>query len=830
MPVPQIDGVETGYNHLYTSVSYQTTAIAQNTVQPASSFSEGMAPMSMPTVEIPSFTAEERQQILAMPEPYMYYSAAEDVKPLIVIAQEAAQATEIGPPTGITANEMVISAVSAAAKAAADNPSAQARMIRVESDDEDELAADGSNVKDTYSARAIPSRSMSLPIPSPEVLGVVFVDVVAAKDLPPLKNFLHTGFDMDPFAIVTFGRNTFRTQAIRHTLNPIWNERLYFHLAKHELSYPITFTIMDKDKFSNNDRVATASLSIMDLLSGSNVNIDDYTGRNDANNVIPNDMDTPQEHTLTMLPAKDSGWEGHCTITFRVRFIRYTTLRRRFWHSLTEQYDSDGNQRINRVELLTMLDSLGSTLTEATIDGFFRRFNKDPAQGDELEFDELAMCLEQHLQTQHGPRPVEIGSPSSDVTSSSNSNEGLTVAAEPTGRKRIFSFNKEFKEEVAESGEQVIRIRECPICHKPDLLGKDDVSILTHVAICTLNDPEKVDRFMMGNFVTEAQAQRRWFNKLAAFVSYGSYSIGKNNANIIVLDRATGQLIEEKMPTYIRMGIRMLYQSIGSKTTVESKSIRNLFASLSIKQGKKFTNPESVRDIAPFIEFHQLNVNEIADPLDSFANFNEFFYRKLKPGARHIAGRNDPRVAVSPADARILCFPTVTQATQLWIKGDLFTLPRLLDDAELAARYEGGALCIFRLAPQDYHRFHIPVDGVFSEPKPIDGAYYTVNPMAIRSSLDVYGENKRIVSVLESEKFGRVTYVCIGAMLVGSIVKYIHGDEHGYFAFGGSTIVMLFEPNRIQLDADLLENASKPLETLVSYIDYTFIYTFINTL
>ncbi|RKP22924.1 phosphatidylserine decarboxylase-domain-containing protein, partial [Syncephalis pseudoplumigaleata] len=672
---------------------------------------------------------------------------------------------------------------------------------------------------------------MSLPVPSPEVLGVVFVDVVSAKDLPPLKNFLHTGFDMDPFAIVTFGRNTFRTQAIRHTLNPIWNERLYFHVAKHELSYPISFTIMDKDKFSNNDRVATASLPVMDLLAGAKINLDEHGGGGD---MMPDDMDTPQEHTLTMLPAKDSGWEGHCTITFRVRFIRYATLRRRFWHSLTEQYDSDGNQRINRVELLTMLDSLGSTLTESTIDGFFRRFNKDPEQSDELEFDELAVCLEQHLHTQHGPRSIEAGSSADSAAaaaasgSGSSSSDSLAVSPDPAGgRKRIFSFSREVssssKEEVAESGEQVIRIRECPICHKPGLLGKDDTSILTHVAICTLNDPDKVDRFMMGNFVTEAQAQRRWFNKLTSFVSYGSYSVGKNNANIIVLDRATGQLIEEKMPTYIRMGIRMLYQSIGSKTTVESKSIRNLFASLSIKQGKKFTNPASVRDIAPFIEFHQLSVDEIADPLDSFANFNEFFYRKLKPGARPIAGRGDPCVAVSPADARILCFPTVTQATQLWIKGDLFTLPRLLDDPELAASYEGGSLCIFRLAPQDYHRFHIPVDGVFSEPKPIDGAYYTVNPMAIRSSLDVYGENKRVVSILNSEKFGRVVYVCIGAMLVGSVVltsepgkPYVHGDEHGYFAFGGSTIVMLFEPNRIQLDADLLENASKPLETLVS--------------
>jgi phosphatidylserine decarboxylase len=76
--------------------------------------------------------------------------------------------------------------------------------------------------------------------------------------------------------------------------------------------------------------------------------------------------------------------------------------------------------------------------------------------------------------------------------------------------------------------------------------------------------------------------------------------------------------------------------------------------------------------------------------------------------------------------------------------------------------YEGGSLAIFRLAPQDYHRFHIPANGVFGEPKKIEGAYYTVNPIAIRSTLDVYGENVRVISVLDTDKFGKIAYICVG--------------------------------------------------------------------
>jgi phosphatidylserine decarboxylase len=97
---------------------------------------------------------------------------------------------------------------------------------------------------------------------------------------------------------------------------------------------------------------------------------------------------------------------------------------------------------------------------------------------------------------------------------------------------------------------------------------------------------------------------------------------------------------------------------------------------------------------------------------------------------------DDPTVLVSGADCRMMAFETVTEATQIWIKGREFTVARLLGEQyrDQASRYTGGGLAIFRLAPQDYHRFHSPVDGVIGPMTYISGEYYTVN-VSTRPSL-----------------------------------------------------------------------------------------------
>ena len=151
---------------------------------------------------------------------------------------------------------------------------------------------------------------------------------------------------------------------------------------------------------------------------------------------------------------------------------------------------------------------------------------------------------------------------------------------------------------------------------------------------------------------------------------------------------------------------------------------------MSIRQGRKFDDPHSRRQILYFIRFHGIDVNEIgwkvpfydeedgeyelmdANSLtqeyinENFANFNEFFYRKLVDGARILSSPNIMEVIVSPADCRINVFKSITSAQELWIKGSSFSLKALLKNDEMADYYENGSMIICRLAPQDYHRFH----------------------------------------------------------------------------------------------------------------------------
>lgn len=247
---------------------------------------------------------------------------------------------------------------------------------------------------------------------------------------------------------------------------------------------------------------------------------------------------------------------------------------------------------------------------------------------------------------------------------------------------------------------------------------------------------------------------------------------------------------------------------------------------MSIKQGKKYDDPDSTSQIKDFINFHQLDMSEVLLPVEKFNNFNEFFYRQLKPDARPCSAPDEPGIVVSPADCRSVVFDRIDEATGIWVKGREFSIERLLGEAypEDAPRYKNAGLGIFRLAPQDYHRFHIPVDGVMGTPKTIEGEYYTVNPMAIRSALDVYGENVRVLVPIDSVAHGRVMIICVGAMMVGSTVitrkageKVSRGEELGYFKFGGSTLLVLFEDGVVNFDSDLVENSRGPLETLVRF-------------
>lgn len=228
--------------------------------------------------------------------------------------------------------------------------------------------------------------------------------------------------------------------------------------------------------------------------------------------------------------------------------------------------------------------------------------------------------------------------------------------------------------------------------------------------------------------------------------------------------------------------------------------------------GARMDAPASRAKIAPFLATYGVDTSEFADAPESFRTFNEFFYRRLKPGARPIApGENE---VAFPADGRHLVLPDIAACASFFIKGVRFDLAALLGDAAQARRYEHGSLLISRLCPVDYHRFHFPLAGVPGEAKKINGPLYSVSPIALRKRPSILWENKREITVLKTEKFGELLLLEIGATCVGSIVQtytpgaaVAKGDEKGYFRFGGSCFITIFEPGKIRFADDLVEHS-----------------------
>lgn len=685
-----------------------------------------------------------------------------------------------------------------------------------------------------------------------KVKGVLFVEIINVTDLPPLRNFTRTAFDMDPFVVVTFGKKTFRTSWKRHTLNPIYNERLAFEILEHERNYNVQFCVLDKDHFSFHDMVADVSIPVSELidlaqeqedsssassrpaptssisttsvpkpplnsnssatavpsymliertrLASSLASVSDTNGSSNVVSMAENPnfvttsrkkkfrkrhysvlyVDTSLFKTLDLalhIHKEKHAVKHNSSIRIRARYLTYENLRRDFWAILLEQFNvNETPGQLDYIELLSLLDTLGCENSDDIVTKFFTKLDRSPWGGDTLSHEEIIDCLEDYL--------------------------------------------------LLESEGQIFEIDKCPICCKKRLSKKQDQDIITHVAICASKDWSIVSKLLNSSFVTPQAASKRWFTKVLIKLTYGKYGLGSNSANILVQDRSTGIIMEEKMSVSIRLGIRLLYKGLDKAKT---RRIRNLLKKMSVKQGIKFDHPQLKADINSFIKFHKLDLTEclISDPL-KFETFNDFFYRKLKPGARPVEAQEEDRIAVSPADCRCTTFVTVDSATELWIKGRNFSVAKLFNGNYIGLEntdlYSSGkcSIGIFRLAPQDYHRFHCPVTGKIGPIKYIEGEYYTVNPMAIRSDLDVYGENVRVIVPIETEHFGTVVMVAVGAMMVGSTIITVEegqtvqrGEEVGYFKFGGSTVLLLFENSKFKFDHDLVDNSSLCVETLV---------------
>lgn len=280
---------------------------------------------------------------------------------------------------------------------------------------------------------------------------------------------------------------------------------------------------------------------------------------------------------------------------------------------------------------------------------------------------------------------------------------------------------------------------------------------------------------------------------------------------ITFFNRYSGKLETEKV--YGEAFLKWTYASPLGKLALHSFVKRPAFSKW---YGRRMNHPSTAAKVRPFIQDYDMDTAEFADAPDSYKTFNEFFYRKLKPEARPIA--DTP--AVFPADGRHLGFQNADDISGVFVKGQQWDIAALLDDPALTERYRKGSLVLSRLCPVDYHRFHFPVSGQAGPTRLINGPLFSVSPIALARNLSYIWQNKRTITQIETEDMGTVLMLEIGATCVGSILQTYQpnthitkGDEKGYFAFGGSSTITIFEPGVIKLSEDLLTNSAEQRET-----------------
>lgn len=268
-------------------------------------------------------------------------------------------------------------------------------------------------------------------------------------------------------------------------------------------------------------------------------------------------------------------------------------------------------------------------------------------------------------------------------------------------------------------------------------------------------------------------------------------------------NRYTQELEKEKTPS--EGSLKFLYTTLLGRLFLHLVIKRAFFSKLF---GFFMNLGLSKRKILPFAKKYNIDLSLFEKSPQEYTCFNDFFYRKFKPGVRPICSNEDE--LCFPADGRHFGFQNIDAIRSFEIKGRKFNLKKLLNNKKLAAQFHGGTCIISRLAPTDYHRFHFPCDGIPQKAYCINGSLFSVSPIALKKSFRILGENKRWLTHFYSEKFGHIVILEIGATCVGSVTQtYVpgspvkKGEEKGFFSFGGSTVVTLFEHDKIVLSEDL---------------------------
>ncbi len=233
-----------------------------------------------------------------------------------------------------------------------------------------------------------------------------------------------------------------------------------------------------------------------------------------------------------------------------------------------------------------------------------------------------------------------------------------------------------------------------------------------------------------------------------------------------------------------------------------SKSIANIYA--------KYMNSKfSKHKIKKFIKKNGININDYEE--HDYCSFNDFFIRKIKKDRRTIQNGN-----IAVCDAKLSVYRIDDNLT-LNIKNSIYTIEELIQETNID--FKDGYALVYRLCVDDYHHYIYPCEGRVLSNKKIEGILHTVQPIALKKH-KVFSENSREVTLLDTKEYGIISYIEVGAMIVGKIVndkkiEFKRGEEKGHFEFGGSTIILLFQKDKIKINEIILENTKKDIETIV---------------
>ncbi|MCH5266936.1 MAG: phosphatidylserine decarboxylase [Lachnospiraceae bacterium] len=239
---------------------------------------------------------------------------------------------------------------------------------------------------------------------------------------------------------------------------------------------------------------------------------------------------------------------------------------------------------------------------------------------------------------------------------------------------------------------------------------------------------------------------------------------------------------------------------------------------VSAMAGKFFDSGLSAFMVSGFVKRNHIDLGLYKK--QKFNSYNDFFTREIREGEREFDWK--PEAFCAPCDSKLSVY-SISKDSEFSIKSMNYTMESLTRSRRIARQYEGGLLLVFRLTVDDYHHYAYVDDGVVTRNYHIPGVFHTVNPLA-GELYPIYRENTRQFSIMRSTHFGNVLMMEVGALLVGRICNFIDGDgktsvvrgqEKGMFEFGGSTVILAVEKDRIRIDDDILRNSDEGIETIV---------------